>query len=824
MYNTRQGNLKLYHAARSGDYSNIYKLVDKKDHPYVKQVGDNLLRYLSGDFTGVDPKDLPIAKINIEEVRQGLQEEARAFNQGGQVTNPNEEEETEDPGFGYRTDIIPRFQEAVSQPLLPVRSDVAQIPDAPGTTIDPSAGQAVATPVTTAAQVEQVAASDPQQPITAETYTSALVSPQVQQETQQIQAAQGQVSEGAQIQAAQGQISPQGLAPTVNVQEDYIDQVISGDRQVTENELAQAQGLDRQAVQAQIAQAEVPENISIAQGTVTQESVPDAAQINESNIAQAEVLTNQGLTPDARATAANLDRFNVDTETVAQFRQGNIEAQDTVQGQLEILMRSFDDGTPAWARGAINAANAAMYARGMGRSSAAGAAILRAAMETALPIAQADAQAFRQMKLDNLSRQQQISLTNAAAQQGVDIANFNAEQQVALQNSSAAARFQELTLTNGQQTILANAQIRASLQGQNLSNQQQSNLVTAARYAEVSNINLTNRQQGALQDSANNLQIDLANLSSQQQAYISNAQIAQALQGKQIDNQQAIAITNAARFAEANNLTFTTAQQSKLHNSNLMQTIGLANLNSTQASVLQNAAAVASMDAANLQNRQQQAVQNAQTFLNVDMTNLANRQQIDLFRGQQNVQSRFSDQAAVNAAAQFNATNQNQVDQYFAGLAQANNQYNATQINALNQVNVNAENAIRQFNSSQAAQRNQFNAQNSLLIAQANAAWRQALNTTNTAAQNEANMSYAKQINELTGNNIDAIWQRERDLMEYNYNAHEEAKDRGLQLLLGDNEMEIFRQRMQFSEDASRDNVFFRFLFEPFKGYFGGGD
>ena len=40
---------------------------------------------------------------------------------------------------------------------------------------------------------------------------------------------------------------------------------------------------------------------------------------------------------------------------------------------MATLMEQFNDGTPAWAAGAMRAANAAMAARGMGASSMASA-------------------------------------------------------------------------------------------------------------------------------------------------------------------------------------------------------------------------------------------------------------------------------------------------------------------------------------------------------------------------------------------------------------------------------------------------------------------
>ena len=62
-------------------------------------------------------------------------------------------------------------------------------------------------------------------------------------------------------------------------------------------------------------------------------------------------------------------------------------------------------------------------------------------------------------------------------------------------------------------------------------------------------------------------------------------------------------------------------------------------------------------------------------------------------------------------------------------------------------------------------QRDLFNAQNGLVIAQANAKWRQNIATLNTAAQNESNMDFAKTINALSAKNLDEIWQRRRDIM-----------------------------------------------------------
>ena len=96
--------------------------------------------------------------------------------------------------------------------------------------------------------------------------------------------------------------------------------------------------------------------------------------------------------------------------------QATPSTQATVQGQLEGLMTQFEgDETPAWAAGAMRSATAAMAARGLGASSMAGQAVVQAAMESALPIAQADAGTTAQFEAQNLSNRQQRAML--AAQQ-----------------------------------------------------------------------------------------------------------------------------------------------------------------------------------------------------------------------------------------------------------------------------------------------------------------------------------------------------------------------------------------------------------------------
>ena len=273
--------------------------------------------------------------------------------------------------------------------------------------------------------------------------------------------------------------------------------------------------------------------------------------------------------------------------------------------------------------------------------------------------------------------------------------------------------------------------------------------------------NLSNRQQRAM-------------LAAQQRAEFLGLEFNQAFQAR---------VANSSRIGDIANMNFTAEQQVALENSRAANTVNLQNLNNRQAKVMAEAAALSQLDTANLNNRQQAAVQNAQSFMQMDLTNLSNEQQTEMFKAQQNIQALFTDQAAENAAQQINAASENQTNQFFATLSSQTSQFNASQTNALEQFNVNSVNALRKFNSEIQQQRDIFNAQNGLVIAQANAQWRQNLATINNAAINESNREFAQTMNSLTAKNMDAIWQRERDIMSYAVQTANNNADRATEIL-----------------------------------------
>jgi hypothetical protein len=211
---------------------------------------------------------------------------------------------------------------------------------------------------------------------------------------------------------------------------------------------------------------------------------------------------------------------------------------------------------------------------------------------------------------------------------------------------------------------------------------------------------------------------------------------------------------------------------------NKYATIQLQNLNNEQAAALQNAAALVQMDMANLNNRQQAAVNNAKAFLSMDVQNLTNEQQANTLTYQTKAQALLSDAAAANAAAQFNAKSENEIQEFFTELGVQIESANVARKIAVDQFNTNQEISLEQFNKQMDTATDQFNANMALAIDQSNAVWRRNVNTRNNAMQNEANRQNAMNLLSLQQNALNQLWQRYRDKAAWVVKISENATDR----------------------------------------------
>ena len=286
----------------------------------------------------------------------------------------------------------------------------------------------------------------------------------------------------------------------------------------------------------------------------------------------------------------------------------------------------------------------------------------------------------------------------------------------------------------------------------------------------------------AMQDAQTYASFEMQNLSNRQQTAMFAAEQRANFLGMEFTQEFQTRVTNAAKISDIANMNFTAEQQVALENARMAQTVDLANMNAVNAKMMADAAAMSQVDITNLNNRQQVAVQNAQAFLAMDMSNADRLQQTEMFKAQSVIQGLFNDQAAENAAKQFNASSENQTNQFFANMAVE----------------------VQKFNAGMTVQRDQFNAQNALIVAQANAVWRQNATTANAAAQNASNLVHAQAANNMTQSAIDNIWQRERDLMDNAFRQSESASDRALSVFLSDRQMDMTREQWANQSDADK--------------------
>ena len=233
----------------------------------------------------------------------------------------------------------------------------------------------------------------------------------------------------------------------------------------------------------------------------------------------------------------------VDQERVKQETQAKAAS---VKDELSTLMDEFDDGqTPAWAAGSMRKAMQTLAARGLGASSLAGQAVIQAAMEAALPIAQIDASNKQQVAIENARQRAkflqiefdqafQTKVMNAAKVSEIANMNFTAQQQVALENAKMAQTVDLNNLNARQALVMAEAAQLSQLELAGLSNLQQAQVENAKNFLQIDMANLANAQQTELfkgQQNANALLTDVASQNATEQFNAKSAN-----QSAQFDN------------------------------------------------------------------------------------------------------------------------------------------------------------------------------------------------------------------------------------------------------------------------------------------------
>ena len=373
--------------------------------------------------------------------------------------------------------------------------------------------------------------------------------------------------------------------------------------------------------------------VTAAEATKSAVSDLDAAQgtaIKLENPVQREIQQGELIEPVANAEKAAKFTEQVEAATATPTEKA------TVQGQLATLTANFDaKNPPAWAAGALRGVQAQMQARGLGASSIAGQALVQASLESALPVAMADAQTVAKFEAQNLSNKQQRAMLAAEQRASFMGMEFTQEFQARVQNAAKVSDIANMNFTAEQQIAFENSRIANTVNLQNLSNRQAKVMAEASALANLDMANLNNRQMASVQNAQNFMQRDMANLSNQQQTELFRSQ--QRIQSLFTDQ----AAENASRQFNA-----TSENQTKQFFAQLDTQVSQFNASQANAQAQFNAGQENAISQFNTEIRNQRDQFNANNRLVIDQNNAQWRRQIAT-----------ADTAAINRANEINAQN-----------------------------------------------------------------------------------------------------------------------------------------------------------------------
>lgn len=410
----------------------------------------------------------------------------------------------------------------------------------------------------------------------------------------------------------------------------------------------------------------------------------------------------------------------------------------------------------------------------------------------------------QQTRVQDLSNRQQTALTKSQNQQQINAQELGVEAQIDLAELQIADATARENMTADQQGRMLEYQTAHNFMAQNAAFTQDMRKANMTSEQQIKLANLTHLNQASSENLTARQQVELANLNKRMQVNIAQGELASKMDLANLSAAQQRAVENAHMVTNMDMANFNFAQQVELTNSKFMQTVTLQDFNQRQQAAMQNATALASLDLAAVDQRTKIAAQKAQSFLQLDMTNLSNEQQANMLEGQITAQRLLSNQAADNAAKQFNATSENQTNQFLEGLEANMEQFNTTQVNAMTQFNNTQKNAaearrtdrqgkaalldaqqateIDKFNTQLEYNKDQWNTQNAQAVEQSNVTWRRQSNQADTVAANQVSMQNAQNAFNLSSQAQSFLWQELRDEADYVWRSSENHENRKTEL------------------------------------------
>ena len=434
----------------------------------------------------------------------------------------------------------------------------------------------------------------------------------------------------AQVDAAQGQVSDQSIAQAAKVER--VPTIEGADVEIPTGALT-----DRVVGSiSEGAKATAAQNAGTSLSRITRAK----KQLSRAGLSEADI---QEIGNDPEALEDRLADFSEEERGII----AGLPEEALVSTQLNGLLEGIENGEiPPWAAPAVSAVEQMLATRGLSASSVGRDNLFNAIIQSALPIAQSNAQAIQQsvsqqrsieaqVNEANAQRRQQTALTNASNVFQMDMAQFSADQQTALSNSKF---LQTVGLTEA-------------------SNEQQSTIQNAALMSQANLAEADFNQRSQIQNAQAFLQMDMANLTNQQQSNVLKAQQEQQRILSNQSAQNAARQFNSASENQTNQFMATLEANINQFNAAQMNANNQFNAQSKNAAAARDANRIADVNKANAAILNQVSQFNAQLDFNREQWNSANEQAIINSNVNWRRQSNLADTAAQNAVNQQNAQN-----------------------------------------------------------------------------------------------------------------------------------------------------------------------
>ena len=523
---------------------------------------------------------------------------------------------TDDPAFANYTmsDVVKLMQEELKligqpDPNSPMAADTIKmedVADVKAETIEMPSQEQVATGVSTKARQQQVG------------------------DAAQMEAAQ--VTEAPVIDAQTGQVSPEAIAEMQNA---------------TLTMAAEGVTVD----QTQASQA-LAENVV---GTLSPEAKAEAAKVAGTDLPRVlrakKQLRRSGLTEEQINLIGNdpeaLEDELMDYTEEQRGMIAGLPEEALVSTQLNALLEGVENGEiPAFARPAMAAVEQMLAQRGMSASTVGRDALINAMIQSAIPLAQSNAQSIKESVMQqrtieaqaeqvNAQMRQQTALANADKVFNMDMANFTAEQQTALGNSKFLQTVALTDTSNEQNAVLTNAANMAKL--------------------DLAELDANTRLQA--QNAQTFLQMDMANLNNRQQAEIISAQQEQQ---RLLSNQAAENAARNANMASQNQrdqFVASLAQQVEMNNAARNDAMSTFNASQANAAEARRVGIEADINKANAAMVNDINKMNAQMDFNRQQWNAANAQAVEMSNVEWRRKANLANTAAQNEVNARNAQN-----------------------------------------------------------------------------------------------------------------------------------------------------------------------